>query len=269
MTDNEFLWDAAFHSGMSSLSDLRGAIMAKVPVGVVATALTINMVLRTIPNYLRDGGKVFVDSGAFNAFRLGLPVDWGKVVDTYDSLTDFEDELSGLSIVCPDVIGDQDATVALWRTHADDVQRWVERGARVIVPLQVGALSAGDLLEEAKRIFGTDQLCAGIPSNLEAMGPEDCATLRHHDFHLLGRVVVTDELSLKLKAILANNPGATLTSDANWMRSRLKKISQALGSTRKPAFGPGETSESRRSQALAIVLGQEAYASRSVYSVAF
>lgn len=264
MTDTDFIWDAAFHSGMSSVSDLRGAIMAKVPVGVVATALTLTMVLRTIPNYIREGGKVFVDSGAFNAFRLGLPVDWGKVVMTYDRLTDSDEDLSGLSIVCPDVIGDQDATVALWRAHAGDVERWVERGARVIVPLQVGTLSAGELLDEAKRIFGTPRLCAGIPSNLEAMGPEDCATLRHDDFHLLGRVVVTPELGEKLKAILANNPNATLTSDANWMRSRLKKISQALSDTKRPEFGPGKVSETRRSQALAYVLVKEAYASRAV-----
>ena len=54
---------------MSSRSDLRGAIDARTPVGVVAGHLTLRQKLMTVPYYLNSGGKVFVDSGAFGAYQ--------------------------------------------------------------------------------------------------------------------------------------------------------------------------------------------------------
>ncbi len=45
---------------MSSKSDLRGAIEAGVPVGVVAGLLTTSAMVMVIPRYLDRGGKVFV-----------------------------------------------------------------------------------------------------------------------------------------------------------------------------------------------------------------
>ena len=44
--------DLPFRSGMSSKSDLRGAIEAGVPVGVVAGLLTTSAMVMVIPRYL-------------------------------------------------------------------------------------------------------------------------------------------------------------------------------------------------------------------------
>ncbi|AUZ62061.1 hypothetical protein PRJ_5503 (plasmid) [Pseudomonas sp. XWY-1] len=127
----------------------------------------------------------------------------------------------------------------------------------MIIPLQCGELSAGEMLANAKRIFQTDQFCAGIPSNLAAMSAEDCATLHHHDFHLLGRVVINEELGDKLRAMLANNPDAIYTADANWLRSRIKEISLAAKEMRQaPADNPFETS---RTRAVRAILRQDPY----------
>ena len=52
--------DIPFRSGMSSKSDLRGAIEAGVPVGIVAGLLTTSAMVLVIPRYLDRGGKVFV-----------------------------------------------------------------------------------------------------------------------------------------------------------------------------------------------------------------
>lgn len=250
-------WDLAFHSGMSARSDLRAAVDEGVAVGVVATLLDVSKTILVLPRHLDAGGAVFIDSGAFAAFQKGDVVDWVKVFRVYESVLNMTDRPAGLSIVAPDVIGDQTATLALWEAHAKRVRTWIDDGARVIVPLQRGELSAGLMLAHAKRIFMTDRFCAGIPSNLEAMSAEDCSTLHHHDFHVLGRVIMTVELAVKLRGLLANNPDATYTADANWMRSRIRQISSAAQSSRhEPSRNLFESS---RTRAVRSVLRCDAY----------
>lgn len=146
--------------------------------------------------------------------------------------------------------------VPVWAEHAAKVRIWTLVGARVIVPLQRGRLSAGQMLERAVGIFGTDRICAGIPSNLEAISPEDCFTLRHNDFHILGRVRLTSELKLKLCALLQNNPAAQYTADANWLRSRIRQISGAAGFKEAGMQRPFDSS---RTRAVREVLRCEAY----------
>lgn len=202
-------------------------------------------------------GAVFIDSGAFSAFQKREQVNWTKVFFAYETVLNNTDRPGGLSIVAPDVIGDQMATLALWEEHAKRVCTWIAAGARVIVPLQRGELSAGSMLAHAKRIFQTDRFCAGIPSNLEAMSAEDCSTLHHHDFHVLGRVIMTPELAVKLNALLANNPDATYTADANWLRSRTRQISSATNQLRRePSPFPFE---SARTRAVRSILRDDAY----------
>lgn len=253
----EFSWQASFHSGMSATSDLRAAVDEGVPVGVVATLLDTLKMIRVLPRHLDAGGAVFIDSGAFTAFQKGDSVNWSKVFSAYETVLGHTDRPDGLSIVAPDVIGDQTETLALWEVHANRVGAWIARGARVVVPLQRGKLSAGTMLAHAIRIFQTDRFCAGIPSNLAAMTAEDCSTLHHHDFHVLGRVILTPELTVKMQALLANNPDAKYTADANWMRSRIQKISRVAQTFRhEPTRNPFDTS---RARAVRSVLREEAY----------
>lgn len=250
-------WDLAFHSGMSAQGDLRAAVDEGVAVGVVATLLDTLKIIRTLPRHLDAGGAVFIDSGAFAAFQKGDLVDWKRVFSAYETVLNHTDQPAGLSIVAPDVIGDQVATLSLWEVHAQRICTWITAGARVIVPLQRGDLSAASMLVHARRIFKTDRFCAGIPSNLEAMSAEDCSTLHHHDFHVLGRVVMTAELTAKMKALLVNNPGATYTADANWLRSRVRQISIVASRFRcEPAPIPFESS---RTRAVRSILRSDAY----------
>lgn len=251
------MWDVAFHSGMSAQSDLRAAVDEGVPVGVVATLLDTLKALRTLPRHLDAGCAVFIDSGAFAAFQKGELVSWNKVFLVYETVLGATEKRGNLSIVAPDVVGDQLGTVALWEAHAERVIKWINTGCRVIVPLQCGDMPAAVMLAHAKRIFQTDRFCAGIPSNLAAMTAEDCATLRHHDFHVLGRVVITADLAVKLHALLVNNSGATYTADANWLRSRLQKIGVEHKRLR---YEPSRNMfESSRTRAVRAVLRSEAY----------
>jgi hypothetical protein len=249
-------WHIAFHSGMTSKSDLRAGVDEGVPVGVVATRLVIDQLIQVLPRYLDRGGKVFVDSGAFEAFQKGNLMDWSRVFFRYEALIVRTERPDCLSIVAPDVIADQEATLALWEAHAQRVRTWIDAGVRVIVPLQQGELTAAEMLARAKRIFERQNFSAGIPSNLAAMTADDCATLFHDDFHILGRVVMTDELSLKMRALIANNPLATFTADANWLRSRVAKVSAAAQAAERCKWGI----VSRRTTALRQVLREEGYA---------
>lgn len=217
-----FTWNIAFHSGFTVDSDLQAALDVGISIGVVADRVTLSQQLRALPDHLDRGGKVFVDSGAFMAFRRQLVMDWPRVLTLYRALCTTTTRPENLSIVAPDVVGDQQATLLLWHRYARDIRSGIDAGARVIIPLQAGSLSAGELLREAIGLLGTKAFCAGIPSNLAAMTADDCRTLEHNDFHILGRVVMTDELRDKAEALLTCNAGATISSDANWLRSRRK-----------------------------------------------
>ncbi|WP_434716345.1 hypothetical protein [Paraburkholderia sp. A3RO-2L] len=101
----------AFRSGMSSRIDMDAAIAARVPFGAVAGELMTSQKLLCIPRYLKDGGAVFIDSGAFTAFRTGEPVDFDKVISTYEIIAEMTDDgdcgATGLYVVSPDAVGDQ------------------------------------------------------------------------------------------------------------------------------------------------------------------
>lgn len=248
-------WNTAYHSGMSASSDLRAAIECGVAVGVVASLLTISQLIRALPRHLDQGGFVFIDSGAFAAFQKREEVNWKKVIFAYEAVLDATNQPGHLNIVAPDVIGDQELTIELWYRFAARVRHWIDAGARVIVPLQKGARTAGQMLAIATEIFGTNQFAAGIPSNLEAMTAVDCLTLRHSDFHVLGRVALTDELREKVSALLKANPNAHLTSDANWLRSRVSRLASV------PTFRCDyeRVFLTRRTQAVMHLLKSESY----------
>jgi hypothetical protein len=248
-------WQIAYHSGMTSFSDFRAIAQLGMPVGVVATLLTLAQQHLAIPRHLDQGGMAFVDSGAFTAFQKKQEMDWSKVIRAYETIATNTIQPANLSVVAPDVIGDQVETRRLWVLYADSIRKWVGMGVRVIIPLQVGEMSGGELFEEACAILGTRKLACGIPSNAAAMSHADCGTIRNSDFHILGRVRMTDELRLKVSAILASNPGANLTSDANWLRARTAKICRIRAHL--PAFS-GDF-ESRRMRAVQALLATEGY----------
>jgi len=248
-------WNVAYHSGMSAQSDFRACILTGAAAGVVAGLLTAQHFFGAIPRFVREGGKLFIDSGAFSAFRKNEPMNWEKVFRAYDYVICSTEGSPNVTIVAPDVVGNQEATLALWILHRDLIRSWIDSGVRVMMPLQRGSLPANTLLEQAKTLLGTDHFCAGIPSNEAALPADECAQLRHHDFHILGRVVLTPEIEEKVRALRKENPEASLTADANWLRSRTKKIGIKLTEL------PLDLFSSRRTRAIASVLRQESYVS--------
>lgn len=223
-----------FRSGMSRANDFRGARDAGVPIGVVAGELTTHQMLMALPRYLETGTPVFIDSGAYSIHESGESMDWPDVMRRYLAIAELTatTHTKNLYLVAPDVVGDQAATLALLNAWAPQVRQLVALGCQVIVPLQTGALPARQLLDEACRILDTTRLVAGIPSNRAAMSIDECASLRHHAFHILGRVQPDDDQMARCDALLRANPSASITADANWLRSRLKPVCQLAEQTR-------------------------------------
>lgn len=224
--------DLIFPSGMSRVNDFSGARDASVPIGVVAGELTVAQLLMTIPRALDAGIPVFVDTGAFSAFQTQAAIDWPEIFRRYDVMADLTQATRNLYLVAPDVVGNQDATLRILTEWQVRVHSLIKRGCRIIVPLQAGSMSARQMHITVRRILLTDQFIVGIPSNRAALSIDECATLKHHAFHILGRVQNNDDQFARIAALRVANPEAIISADANWIRSRLAKLSQLAGNIR-------------------------------------
>ena len=242
----------SFRSGMTNISDFFGCIDANQPIGVVAGKLTTLQAVQSLPRYLDRGGKVFIDSGAFTAFRTKEPMDWPKVLGRYSIISELTDHPENLFVVSPDCVGDQHGTLALTQGWRDHILKLIQYGTHVIIPLQCGTLPAQAMIEHIAQILGTRNWIAGIPSNKAAMSVEECATLSHNQFHILGRVTLNSEQDLRLKALRRNNPSAFISADANWLRSHIALISRCISDT--PSSGGAEDFRHRRSRAVTRAL---------------
>ncbi len=220
--------DISFRSGMTNKSDFFGCIDAVAPIGVVAGKLSTAQVVHSLPRYLDHGGKVFIDSGAFTVFRTRGAMDWPKVFRDYESIIGLTDCAENLWVVAPDCVGDQNGTLDLLLEWRDRLLGLIASGVNVIVPLQCGAMPAQTMIEHVAALLGTRQWVAGIPSNKAAMTVEECATLVHDRFHVLGRVQIDAEQVARLEALRHSNPEAFVSADANWLRSRIELVSRFL-----------------------------------------
>lgn len=201
---------------------------AKVPVGVVATEITLASAMLTLPRYLASGGAVFVDSGAFTSFHTNEPPDFERVLLKYECIADTADlssaDLQRLFVVSPDAVGNQMETLNLLQQYRSRLLDLVDLGCQLIVPIQCGEMPASAMLDAVKEVLGTDRFVAGIPSCKAAMSIQECATLTHHSFHILGRVQMDDTQDDRIAALRCGNANAAITADANWLRSRMASV---------------------------------------------
>lgn len=250
--------DLAFRSGMSRNHDLRAGIDAGVPVGVVAGELTTLLIFRALPNYLASGGAVFIDSGAFGELKTGVAPNFDAVLRTYESVAEIgwggTPDMSRLYVVAPDKVGDQWESLVRLAQHGPRVRALIDAGVQVIVPIQCGALTPMAMIDAVAQILDTDAFIAGIPSNAAAMSLEECASIRHHSFHILGRVQKNDEQLGRIMALRHHQPDAPITADANWLRSRLRVVSQNAEELRAAGAHRTLWADSVRTQAVAAAI---------------
>jgi len=271
-----------FASGMSRLNDFEagahtfGGIDTR-GIGIDVQELSDANIPRLAQRILDWHARVFVDSGAFGLFRRNMreqgryltdlgdmfraegaappqlkDMDFQAVLDKYNELrlaimdaNQAEDSYPPPVFVAPDIIGDQAASLALLRQHADDLRPFAEN---LIVPLQKGEKTLAQAYAEARNILGTDFI-AGIPSNEKAISAEEFRAFvkeaKPTRIHFLGAVADSKiEGRLKILAEEGIDP-PYVAADGNILRSALygkpaegATRSQQISSTlqKDPAF---------------------------------
>lgn len=223
----------SFYSGMSSSSDLLGAIDAGVNVGVVARRVSGIAAIWSLMRHLERGCAVFVDSGAFGERNSNVEPDWNSVLSVYERLAELaEGSLERLFVVAPDKVGDQQESLVRLLRYRDRVRNLIDDGVQVIVPYQVGNLGGADLHQAVTDVLGCDKFIVGVPSNRNAMPAAMLATIVHSAYHILGRVQRDADQTARLAAISAASPDSTITADASWILSRMTRICDATNKIR-------------------------------------
>ncbi|MDD4456135.1 MAG: hypothetical protein PHC98_00965 [Syntrophotalea acetylenica] len=213
-----------YASGMSSVADFEGFAQAGHPVGVMAQDVSAR-VSNKIWGYAAQGGRVFVDSGAFPAFIRGTAVD-------FDAVFDFYRELAGnclfpqqLALVAPDVIGAMEKTAELQWQYLADMQQLVGLGAELIVPFQTGwpPERYREHFEALRHSLGA--FTVGFAYNKAAWQAEEVAALVEAldlgSIHLFG--IGRKRVGPTIRVLLDCKPELVISCDANRLRAMLGK----------------------------------------------
>ena len=242
-----------YASGMSRRRDMDAAIESAAGLGTEIGELSDRGMTR-IAEAVAEGKPVFVDSGAFNAFkramREGTPelsrLDFERVFAKYNELSRRVREHAEankhsrlnhglLMMVAPDVIGDQKATLELVEEHADQIAEWIEAGHEVIVPFQKGPIDQYEAFMRVHAALGGLPFVVGIPSAAEALSTADLRRLLSQPYkpdriHVLGAVSsrrMEERMAVIRDAYEDDVPG--VTADAMVMRSNLHEIGGMSG----------------------------------------
>ena len=157
-----------YASGTNHVGEVRGYAAVEQPIGVTAPQVT-ETVERALLHLAGTGARVFVDSGAFGEFTRGVVIrkeEWERRLALYTRLA--EGLRGQLAVVAPDKVGDQDVSLERLRRYQDRVHYLQRLGARVIVPLQIGARSLVTLYDEIWKLLRCP-FTPGLPANKAAL----------------------------------------------------------------------------------------------------
>jgi hypothetical protein len=238
-----------FVSGASAPADVRGLAHFSVPLGVSVSELS-KPALRVLLGYwARPLLRVFVDSGAFSEVdRRGAVVApitddaWvARVRVMHQIAAAFgppagEDYGPRVWVVAPDRVGDQPETLRRLALHAEAMRACRALGARVVVPIQRGALTAAAFDAACCEALGFGDFTRGIPGNKVAMPAEELEGFlrarRPDRVHLLGvgpRGATYEPLTTLVRRVLGE---VEMSCDSNAIAASVGKTNGAGGGPR-------------------------------------
>lgn len=167
---------------------------------------------------------VFVDSGAFSEVsfaggvrRVVKPIvhaDWVKIFGLYSRLADRLG--SQLYVVAPDCVGDQDETLRRLKHYVCELHGLAAKGARILVPIQKGALSQSNFARRVDDILGTSNWIPAMPCKKAATSAAELfkfvCDFRPAHIHLLGLGIRNRNLREYLIAFEGTACGVSLDS---------------------------------------------------------
>ena len=208
------------NDGINREADIEGTMRAGVPLGTTAQNLKTPALRKGFAKALKDGAQLFVDSGAYPAYKAKKPIkDFTPVLNAYDFVASVAP--AQVSVVAPDVIGNQEESAKMLAKNIGRVKRLIDKGVRVIVPVQAGEMTIKGYLDAA----GLDaaDVAIGIPSNAEAYNRRKIvAELEEagaNDVHFLGLGAANRDAQDMVAA--ARRAGVSkITMDSNRIRSK-------------------------------------------------
>ncbi|MBB6144315.1 hypothetical protein HNQ77_002267 [Silvibacterium bohemicum] len=215
-----------FASGANRESEIRGFALLGIPVGVSASHLND----AAVSTLIEMNQPVMIDSGAFSEVRITergpdtvAPIDeieWHRRLDVYMRLASALGRLA--IVVAPDKVGDQQETLARLARYRKELAIIASKGATILLPLQVGAMSHGTFLDAAEASAGVS-LTPAMPMRKAATS--DVALLsfiedaRPRHVHLLGIGIGTRRAERLIEAIRYFSPSTRITMDSNRLRA--------------------------------------------------
>jgi hypothetical protein len=215
-----------FASGASRLAEIRGFARLGIPVGVCAPRLNEEAIAELIA-WKRP---VMVDSGAFSevAFTAkGLHLvslitheEWERRLAVYIRLASAL--RNNAMLVVPDRVGDQQETLRRLKRYRKELAVLANAGARLLLPVQAGAISQAEFYAAACRIAGVP-LIPALPMRKAATPAGELLAfvrqVRPTLLHLLGIGIDSPRAAKVIRAIFHFSPETAISMDSNRLRA--------------------------------------------------
>ncbi len=215
-----------FASGVNEAREIRGFSLARILVGFSAGHVRGE----AIAELQRSELPLFADSGAFSevAFTAaGLVVirpishqGWSKRLSLYQLLA--ERQGSNLSVVVPDRVADQEHTLFLLARYRQQLERLARTGARLLIPVQTGALTPETFFQLALDVAGVP-MSPALPMKKAGMSHGRVLAflqeVRPAHVHLLGMGFQRGRAKRLVRLLLNSFEELTLSLDSNRLRA--------------------------------------------------
>lgn len=257
-----------FCSGASAPADLRGLSRIRHPLGVSVPFLS-GPALDYVCT-LRGVCPVFVDTAAFSEVDRSGAVVAPIADDAWIDRTAVMHRIAaalgdGAIIVAPDRVGDQQETLRRLALFSDVVRACAALGARIVVPIQRGGMSAAMFHDACVCLLGCDFVC-GIPGNKAAMPPHELEDFlrarRPAAVHLLGVGPRGHRYQALVDVLRRFVPRADVSCDSNALAAAVGKSNGAGGAPRDLTAWQQRTGA--RETAVVMAFGPGAFFARAM-----
>ena len=224
-----------YASGTNRVADIKGAVLAGVPIAVDVSKLS----QRAIDEIIRNSLPVLLDSGAFGevAIRDGRPTvvapishqEWERRLNIYLRIAQAfrkhapkRNSIAQVTAVAPDRVGSQEVTMARLSEFRATIRKVQAIGADILVPLQIGRLTLAKFYEHAANILGIE-IVPGMPMKKSATTPagilEFVRQTRPRRLHLLGMGITNRVAEPLIRLLQHEQPSLRISLDSNRIRA--------------------------------------------------
>jgi hypothetical protein len=181
--------------------------------------------IERVVSYASEGHKILLDSGAFIHRSDPQSMPWNRVLAVYARV--IAAATSSVTLILPDVVGDQDGTLKVLQLFGADVLAMATNDHEALLPLQLGEREPAQFVDAAIAALG------GVPSGLALPSRDfafpasklaslaDITTALPRRLHFLGISRAAQRLGERLLRLEEVWPGCVVTCDACEHRAKV------------------------------------------------